>query len=190
MAQAATLLQVNGDFLTAADPTQLGRLSRNGIQQDWTGSEPFPGVINPTVTYHYKQYILNSLLIAGRTFIQIDFDSVPANTFVAAYDTSYTPTNPSATWLGDTGFSGNFFGTDPLFFQVIIPFGHNLDVVVNTTNTDALSLGAANAYNLTVEAFYDSQFSEAPEPASVLLIALGMLAASAVLRVCGVLRKT
>jgi hypothetical protein len=181
-AHAAPLLQVNGDFLTAADPTQLGRLSRNGVPQDWVGSEPYPGVINTTTTYRYTEYVVNASVIGPSTFIQIEFDSVPVNTFVSAFDTSYHPANPVLTWLGDAGTSGNFFGTDPLFFQVIIPAGHNLDVVVNTVSTDAASLGAANAYNLTVEGFVDTNFTDVPEPSSILLIGSGILVASLRLR--------
>jgi hypothetical protein len=39
--------------VSAGDPMQLGRLSRNGIPQDWVGAEPFPGIINATTPYHY-----------------------------------------------------------------------------------------------------------------------------------------
>jgi len=181
-AQAMTLATITGDFLTATDPTQLGRISRNGIPQDWSGSETYPGVINTSTTYHYKEYMINSSVIGPSVFIQIEFDTVPTNTFVAAYDTSYSSTNPVATWLGDAGTSGNFFGTDPLFFQVIIPSGHNLDVVVNTTSTDAASLGSPNAYNLTVEGFIDNQYTDAPEPSTTLLIGAGLLASGVLAR--------
>ena len=40
------VLYTNTVSLLSTDPTQLGRLSRNGVPQDWSGQEPFPGVIN------------------------------------------------------------------------------------------------------------------------------------------------
>ena len=116
---AAEEIFTTTDALTAADPTQLGRLSRNGLAQDWIGSEPFPGVINPTTTYFYTAYEIT--VPTGGQFLQIEVDSVSTNTFVSAYSGAYDPTNLATNWLGDAGTSGNFFGTDPLFFQVIAP---------------------------------------------------------------------
>ncbi len=110
--------------LTTTDPTQLGRLSRNGISQDWTGSEgAFSGVINTTTTYHYTTYTYTPTDLLDAQYIQIDVDSVSANTFFSAYFGSYDPLNPAAGCLGDAGSSGNAFGVDPLFFQVIVPVG-------------------------------------------------------------------
>ena len=65
-------------------------------------------------------------------------------------------------WLGDAGTSGNSFGTDPLFFQVVIPANGNLLVVLN--NTGAGNVGVGNSFHLTVEGFYDTQFGDTPEP--------------------------
>ncbi len=109
--------------VSAGDPTQLGRLSRNGVPQDWSGGEPFPGVINPATSYHYVTLDLDlGALEAGHVFsgfIQIIFDSVFTTTFLSAYLNSYNPADLSEHWLGDPGTSGNYFGVDPLFFQVV-----------------------------------------------------------------------
>ena len=175
-AEAIPILDVTG-ALTLTDPTQLGRLSRNGIPQDWAGGEPFPGVINSSILYHYHVYLVN----AGVTpFIQLLFDSVSSNTFVSAYDTSYLPNSAGSpnfgfdtNWLGDAGFSGNFFGVDPLFFQVLIPQNHNLLIVVN--NTAAGNVGIGDPFHLTVEGFIDSNFTDpVPEPATVSLVGSGL----------------
>jgi len=56
-AQADVLLDIT-DQLIAANPTQLGRLSRNGVPQDWAQSTVFPGVVNSAATYHYKTYVV------------------------------------------------------------------------------------------------------------------------------------
>jgi hypothetical protein len=179
-AQATSLLDITSS-LTTSDPTQLGRLSRNGIPQDWAGTEVFPGVLNTTVTYHYHVYKVNS----GNTpFIQILFDSASLNTFVSAYDTSYLPNSAGApsfgfnvNWLGDAGFSGNPFPGDPVFFQVLIPANHDLLIVVN--NTAAGDIGVGDPFHLIVEGFIDSEYTDppstVPEPSSVVLALSGLV---------------
>src|SRR5262249_5390941 len=179
-ARASAILDLEG-ALTLEDPTQLGRLSRNGVPQDWASDEPFPGVINATTAYHYLTYLAN---VAMTPFIQILFDSVSPNTFVSASDTSYLPNSAGLPnlgfdthWLGDAGFSGNPFGIDPLFFQVLIPENHDLVIVVN--NTAAGNIGVGDPFHLTVEGFIDSEFSEpkaaVPEPATGVLAMTGFV---------------
>lgn len=169
MAHADILFDTT-DQLVSGDPTQTGRLSRNGIPQDWAGSEPFPGVINPGTTYHYMTYSVN---VGVTPFIQIDFDSNAATTFVSAYTNSYLPDSAGSPnlgfdthWLGDAGSSGNFFGVDPLFFNVIAPAHSNLIVVVNESTANG---GLLLPYHLTVEGYLDSNFTSTPEPSSVLV---------------------
>ena len=52
----ADLLTTFTTSITAADPTQLGRISRNGIPSDWSAPKPFPGIINPSTVYNYHTY--------------------------------------------------------------------------------------------------------------------------------------
>lgn len=158
IAQANVLLDVNG-ALVAGDPTQLGRLSRNGVLQDWAGTEAFPGPFNTGTTYHYHTHTVN---VGSTPFIQIEFDSATANTFVAAYVTSYNPNSAGApnfgfdvNWLGDAGSSGNFFGIDPRYFNVIVPLNGTLVVVVMETAAAGLDV----PYRLIVEGFTDRNFT-------------------------------
>src|SRR5262245_41185670 len=177
VAGATPIFDVSGS-LTLADPVQLGRLSRNGIPQDWSGTETFPGVLNTTTTYHYHTYTVN---VDSTPFIQIDFDSLSANTFVSAYDTAYVPNSGplpnlgfNTNWLGDAGFSGNPFPGDPLFFQVLVPLNHNLVIVVK--NPGASNVGVGDPFHLTVEGFVDSACtaSSIPEPATLVLTGGGL----------------
>jgi hypothetical protein len=180
MAQATILFDTTTQLIIS-DSTQLGRLSRNGILQDWVGSEPFPGVINPTTTYRYHTF---SVDVGGTGFIQIDFDSVATTTFVSAYQSLYLPNSAGGpnlgfdtNWLGDAGTSGNFFGVNPLFFNVIAQPGSTLVVVVNeTTGGTGAASGIGKPFHLTVEGFYSTDFSEVPEPSSVLLCFGGVAA--------------
>jgi hypothetical protein len=178
-ARASSILDVS-DVLDLTDPTQLGRLSRNAIAQDWTGGEPFPGVINTATPYHYTTYSVN---VGIATFIQIEVDSISVNTFFSAYDTTYAPNSAGGpnfgfdtNWLGDAGSSGNFFGTDPIFFQVRVPQNHNLLIVVN--NVAAGNVGVGDPFHLIVEGFVDSEFTDpsaVPEPATVFLGGSGLV---------------
>jgi len=177
----ATTITTDTLVLGAGGPTQLGRLSRDGVPSDWSVTpKPFPGVINPTTTYHYTTLDLDiAALEAGMGlayggFIQVNFDSVSANTFLSAYLDSYNPLNLAANYLGDAGFSGNPFPGDPGFFQVFVPAAHHLVLVLNETLTNA---GLNLPGNLVVEAFSDTEFTDLqpiPEPGTLALLFSGM----------------
>ena len=177
-AQALPLLDVTSS-LSLSDPTQRGRLARTADPQDWSGSELFFGVLDPTTTFHYHTFLVN---VGLTPFIQISVDSMSTNTFFSTYDTAYLP-NSSATgfrgfdtnWLGDVGRSGNPFPGDPAFFQVLVPINHLLLVIVN--NTADANGGVGDPFHLLVEGFIDSEFTDppsVPEPATVLLSCTGL----------------
>ena len=170
ISRAAILADIDGTLM-AGDPTQLGRLTRNGIMSDWSAPKAFPGVLNLTTAYRFETFTVN---VGLTPFIQIDFDEMggTANLFASAYLNSYNPASPSTNYLGDAGISGDFFGVDPLIFQVIVPELQNVVVVVNDTVSGGGGVGTR--FNVKVEGFIDNQFDEAPEPATILLSALGI----------------
>jgi PEP-CTERM motif len=177
--------------IAATDPTQLGRLSRNGIPQTWAGDEAFPGVINPTVAYGYKTLSLDiAALETGYTygqFLQVTIDSAATTTFLAGYLNTYNPTSAAtmqATWLGDPGTSGLSFGTNPLSFQVKVGNGNKLFLVLNESVTGG---GVGLVANIKVEAFSDINFTDltpsaVPEPATWAFMSAGLAALLAVRR--------
>ena len=185
-AQATTIYNTSLT-LTASDPTQLGRTSRGGIPQDWSGTEAFGGVINTTVAYAYKTLTLDiGALEAGYVYgdkLQITIDSTSTATFLSGYLDSYTSPVSATNWLGDPGTSGNYFGTDPLFFQVTVGAGHNLVLLFNETSGTGLGLNQTAL--ITIEAFRDTQYTDliaaVPEP-STWAYMLGGLALVPVLR--------
>lgn len=182
----ATLVSTFDAFVSAGDAVQHGRISRNGLPQDWAGSEPFGGIVNPAVAYHYHVYDIDLTAAEGTTyggFVQINFDSVSANTFLAAYMDSYDPssgTTMAATWLGDPGTSGNFFGVNPLFFQVYVPENAHLLLVLN--DTSAAGAGLDQHGTVMIEAFQDANFTDLPEPGSVALCAAALAGVGVVRR--------
>ena len=174
-ASGSVLLNVSST-LASTDPTQLGRLSRSGVASDWSTIKSFPGVVNPSTLYHYTTYTLNVLTAS---YIQVSLDDPSTSFFASAYLGAYTPLSLATNrgldinYLGDAGSSGNFFGTDPGFFQVVVPQNRNLVIVINEPVVNG---GIGRAFNLLVEGFSDTSFTDpvaTPEPATLLLSVAG-----------------
>lgn len=171
--------------LGAGSAVQLGRLSRNGVQQDWTGTETYPGVINPTLSYTYATFTLPFAANAYQPiYYEINVDDEIADLFASAYLDSYDPTDLAANWLGDAGSSGNYFPGDPRYFDVVVPTGHRLVLVVNATAGTAPTSSA----DYLVTAFSDTEYGEdflsapVPEPATWTMMMLGFGATAFALR--------
>jgi hypothetical protein len=117
-------------------------------------------------------------------FIVITMDSVTANTFASAYFPSYNPTttgsthNMDAGYIGDAGSSGNYFGTNPISFEVYVPKFSNFLVLVNTSS----NAGRGQPFTITVQGFVDDQFTPTPEPSSLLLLGSGALGIAGLVR--------
>jgi hypothetical protein len=183
LASGAVIYDSGVSALTLSDPTELARLSRNGITSDWSAPKTFPGAITaaPGNPFHYMTYLVPDV---AYPFIQISFDDLSgtALTFASAYLGAYTPngTPPSfgldTNYLGDAGASGNFFGVNPRAFQVTVPIGDDLVIAINdTSSTGSGSVGAP--YRVLIEGFFDTNFNDTPEPASLALCGFGLLCA-------------
>lgn len=180
LAQAGVLYTDSISILNT-DPTQLGRLSRNGIIADWSFQEPFPGVINVNTTYHYRTVTVQ--VPNWLSFLQISIDSESANIFASVYDTSYNPDPLAANrgldvnYMGDAGASGNIFG-NPRFFQVIDETAANspsgFGTVVLVLNETSANGGLNSPVGVVVEGFSDTGFNEVPEPLTGTLLGGGL----------------
>ena len=182
LASATDLFDFTGAVTAANSLTQTGRLVRNGVPQDWANSEPFPGTNNAGVTFNYITLTLTPTQLAGGPFVQISVDDPLTNIFVSAYDNSYNPLSLQTNWLGDAGTSGNYFGTDPVSFQITVPTGDSLVLVVNTT----AAAGLGETFRLRGEYFSDTMYTDptaVPEPSGMALLgAGGALGLGAVIR--------
>jgi hypothetical protein len=174
--------------VTSADSTQLGRNSRSGVPQDWSGTESYTGIVNTTTTYFYKTFAFNASLFAGGGYLDISTFE-PLNTsvyFLTAYSGSYNPSNPGMNWLGDTGFSGNYQTNDGGDFQVILPGNQNLVLLLNTTGGGTAGLNTP--ISIRVDNYSDSMYSDpvavgvAPEPSTFVMIGTGLLSVGGIIR--------
>ena len=177
----ATIIFSGSATLSAGDPTQSGRLSRNGIAQDWTGGEPFPGVVNAGTLYQYTTIDIDvSALEAGYVFggfLQIEFFATAPVLFLGAYAGSYNPADLSANWLGDGGTSPPIFGANSTFFQLVAGAGDHIILVMNET-TPGAGLGLLG--EITIEAFSDVNFTDlvvrpTSEPGTLAILGIGLV---------------
>ena len=159
IASAEHLLDV-WSSLSVADATQLGRMNRYSPASDWSSNKVFSGVMGTTSSYRFKTFTVPAALIGSRRFIQISCDDTNAAVFVSAYDGAYIPPASSTNYLGDVAASGNAFG-NLRFFQVVVPSGHDLMLVVNEVNPAG---GIGKPFRLLVEGFVDTHYNDTFAP--------------------------
>lgn len=152
-AVAEVILDTGTLSLSAADSTQLSRLSRSGVPSDWSVSKVFPGTLNPTTSYHFRTFTVTP----PTDFLQVSVDDPTAVLFASAYLTSYNPASLSTGYLGDAGFTGDEFN-NPGYFQLHVTAGTPIILVVN--DGLAASGGLGHPFRLIVEAFTDTLYTE------------------------------
>lgn len=178
--------------ITTSNPTELGRPSRNGVPQTWTGQETYPGVLSTSTatTYYYTTYRYAASLFTGAPYVDISFtdDNNTSLTFISAYAGGYNPSSRNTGWLGDEGGSGDYFPGQPLdgrFFDVILPVGQDLVLMVTTTGGG--TSGTNQPYDIAVNAYADTMYTDAPtavtpEPSTLIELGTGMVAMLGVVR--------
>ena len=196
-ASASDLLPFETTSITAASPTQLGRISRNGVQQTWDpaddGETAYPGAINTTTAYNYTTFTFTPAQIGNGQFVQIDISETGAADLFASAWTSYAGTSSVTSgtgWLGDAGQSEDYAFTsipptpqDSRFFDVTVPVGDSLTVVVNTS----AATGIGESFGIEVEDFSTTSYANAtpgavPEPSTWAMLGASALGGLAVFR--------
>lgn len=164
---AITLFDTGSTSLVSGDPTQSLRLSRNDVPADWSANKPFPGTAG-SGNYHYHTYTIPASQFVTTPFVQLTVDDPTVSIFASAYLNSYDPTNKGTNYIGDEGFTGNpefilsFGPEDTGFFQVFVPPGNDLVVLVN--DTLASNGGVGKPYRVLVEGFTDTEYSNPSTP--------------------------
>ena len=159
---AITLFDTGPSTLVNSDPKQMLRLSRNDVPSDWSQLKAFPGTAG-TGKYHYHTYTIPASAFANTPFVQITNDDPTASLFVSTYLNSYNPNNFSTNYFADAGFSGGFAVlAETGFFQLHIPPGNDLVIVVNDTITS--NGGLNQPYRVLVEGFTDTEYSNRFNP--------------------------
>ena len=187
-ATALTLSDTTSTFPTTGTLTQTGRLSRNGVPQDFSGSEVFPGSNNAGVTFNYITFTLSSAQLGSLRDVQIELDTQGLGLFASAYLNSYNPpsaSNPGGSfatnWLGALGSSADYSSgntptgsPDIAFCGATVPANSNLVVVLATSGANGA--GAGTPFDLRIEGFSNVLYSDAvPEPSSFVVAAAGLL---------------
>jgi hypothetical protein len=161
VACATTLFDVSST-LSGSDPTQSGRLSRSGKSSIWTRTTHYPGTSATGTLFHYHAFTIPASRIALAPYLQISMDDTNSTFFVIAYDTAYLPgSSLSNNYVGDEGIAGNFLGNKS-FFQVTLPAGHDLILVVNDITATNGGIGAP--FHMTLEGFEDTQYTDLSGP--------------------------
>ena len=176
--------------LTSASATEAARPSRSGTQQTWTGAETYTGTVATAPPYYYKTYTFSASLFAGAPYVEIsDFDTLGGTSdFLVAYAGSYNPLSQGTNWLGDEGSSGNYFGTDARYFDVVLTPGKDLVLVFNST----AAAGLNDPHTIDVSAYADTDYDDpvvvtpptttTPEPSSFITLGTGLLSVAGIAR--------
>jgi hypothetical protein len=175
---AAAALVVSGTgTVDTSDPTQTGRVTRDGVASTWAAPKSYPGTLNPSTSYNYD--LINGTFGANALqviYYEITVGSGGTNLFSVAYLNSFNPANPATNYLGDAGASSALET-----YQVIVPIGGQLFV-------DIQSFGTTEPYTYSISAFSDPNRGEnfltgsVPEPTTWAMMLLGFGAIGAAMR--------
>ena len=183
-AASATPIAFFTDTITTSSKTELGRPSRNSQPQTWT-HYPLVNLNTVNTTYYYNTYSIGNSLFNPNNYLEISFNDQLASglLFISAYSNLYNPNARDQNWLGDLGFISNAYGPNALTFQVVMPAGSDLLLVVTTTGGG--TSGTRNPFDVAINGYTDSGYGEAditpyvapaPEPSTFVELGTALVA--------------
>jgi hypothetical protein len=147
------------------EPTQLSRLSRNGVASVFGGPKTFPGTINLTETYSYQVYtITNNLGAVAQLTTTTTADS--SNSFTEVYLGTFDPTNLAKNYYGDEGVSSSATTSSSAVYG---PFNAGATITI-------VSAGLVNPKSVSGTYSITAVLSTvaAPEPSGIATLGLGL----------------
>ena len=167
-AQGGSILTMTYNWSAdGSESDQLGRLSRNGVQSTWSATKQTPPLFNSTLN-DFTLFTLNSGVYSH---IEVTITQLTQHNVYSAAYSIFNPNDPTANYLADAGLSSGAPPT-PFSYQCILPTGTNFEVALSTVN--GVASAANGSTQILVEGFFDADRSEAPEPATVVLLGCGV----------------
>ncbi len=147
--------------ITTSDPTENGRLFRDGIASTCAAPKAFPGTFNAGTPYHYDAYLFTNPFAATTCFsITLSTNTVGIFPFSVAYTGAFDPNNLGTNYLADSGGSAD--SGAPVTYSFEVPAGGNFTVIVNEVTPN----GGVADYSFTVS-------PAVPEPSTVIELCAG-----------------
>ena len=143
-ASASTCMTLNAGAIAAGDPTQTGRLVRNGVFSVCSALKPSPGLNDSVLGRRFDQYTITNQNTTTQCVTASVSNGCGANAiYLAAYTGSYVPTSVTTNFLADNGASPGTaaIGIGPVAFTMAP--GATVVLVVHeiTANSGCASYG-------------------------------------------------
>ena len=140
---AANAVTFNG-AITGSDPTQNGRVFRDGTASQAGTQKPYPGTFAAGTRFHYDLYSFSNTT-GSPIDVSVTLATTTTSAFSAAYLGSFDPEKIETNYLADIGASPG--GSNPsLTYSFTVPAGAVFKVLVNEFTAND---GVAD-YTLTV----------------------------------------
>jgi hypothetical protein len=143
---AGLAITISGS-ITNSDPTQTGRVNRNGVQATCANPKTNPGLAVPTGAFHYDaNTFFNGSASTQCVTVQLSAGDPNCNVLAAAYS-SFDPAHPNVNWLADPGQSTGIGPSQgPRTFSLNVTADTAFDVVVS----EVVSGAGCTGYTLGV----------------------------------------